>query len=128
MLFEGQKMSESADSCLENEIWQKRLLISFQEDLGLSVDISFDGTTYVLESDEFEMSVQIDGEDLVILNFEVFNKAEGLGGKILGVIHEFADNYGLNVTARKVKEEAEGFWQKQGYLPGSEGENWYRTE
>lgn len=84
----------------------------------------YDGT-YEIDTDDLKLSFTFDPDTFVILNIEVSRARRGLGREVVEAIHSYADEYKLQVEARKVKDGATGFWKALGYEQGTDEEDTY---
>jgi hypothetical protein len=94
--------------------------------LGTHVPFTDCDGTYIADGDDYTLSIAIADDTLEILNIETHG-ARRMGSDIVTAIHSVADDYELEVMAKKVQSSAIGFWTKMGYEEGSENGVYHRT-
>jgi hypothetical protein len=82
------------------------------------------GDTHLCGCDRFDLSFVVASESFEIRNIE--SRQQGLGARIIGAIHEFCDEHGLEVSASNVLDTAISFWRKMGYEEGSTAGEYFR--
>jgi GNAT superfamily N-acetyltransferase len=84
------------------------------------------------DSDRLRLLLLVREDEVVIRNIRVGSlfQDRGIGKRVIGAIHECADELGLPVVADRVEDSAVGFWQRMGYEPrpqAGEGEQYIRS-
>lgn len=82
--------------------------------------------TYEIDCDAFYLTFVLDDEQLEIRNIDTHGN-NGLGSKIISVLHEYSDEQGIAIVASNVRAEAQEFWRKMGYEEGSNHNEFYRA-
>jgi hypothetical protein len=82
------------------------------------------GDTHLCENDHFDLSFVLSGDVFEIRNIEC--RRPGLGRRIIGAIHGFCDDRGLEAQASNVLDTAVIFWRKMGYEEGAKEGEYFR--
>lgn len=91
------------------------------------MSITHERDTLEIEGNSFFLALGTgEGKVLVIRNIEARTN-NGTGRTIIAALHEYADMLDLDVVASKVRDTAQGFWEKMGYQQGSDGEYFRMT-
>jgi len=106
------------EAALQQEISGRLLGQYFDQEPTHTTD---DGTHY-LETNTLSLAYTVDEDELGILNIEAFEKDAGVGGELLDVLHQIAEDKSLQVRAYKVLDSAIDFWEQHGYELESEDE------
>lgn len=109
----------------KNESPAEDLLEMLSRNLGAEVSIESVGTTYEIDAEDISLSFTLD-DDIEIRNIDTRGNT-GSGSRVLNLIHSFADEHGLAVTASNVRDDATGFWEKMGYQEGSIDGEYFRA-
>lgn len=94
--------------------------------LGEPVSIECVGGTYEIEVDNLTLTFVVDDSLFEIRLIDTHGNS-GLGSQVLDVVHNYADENGLDVIASNVVDEARGFWESNYYQEGEEENQFYRV-
>jgi hypothetical protein len=90
--------------------------------------IESDGNDHLIDCDDFEIAITInEGENSLQIRKIDVRSNQGLGSKLVKMIHSFADEHRLTVTAVMVAESSAGFFRNMGYEEGSEAGEFFRA-
>ena len=94
----------------------KTIEVLLQEDVTYD---EIDETSYI-ETDSLQLSYTNNGDVLEIRNIEVTHPGSGTGTMVLQALTHYAESKGLDIIASNVKDDAQGFWEQNGFHEGSE--------
>lgn len=98
----------------------QRFVGTLSDVMGGNFEVETIDDTHTIDADTFRLDFTLDKDSFEIRNIE--SRAQGAGSRVVEVIHDFCDMYGLDVRASNVKDTARGFWLKMGYEEGEEGQ------
>lgn len=102
------------------------LVDALAEVAGEECSVTYDGETYEVDADNFNLSFTVDADEG---RFEIRNiEAPGLGRALVEAIHVYADEQGYEVVASTVREDATGFWEKMGYEESETPGEYFRPQ
>jgi hypothetical protein len=96
------------------------------ETTGEQLPIEYIDGTYEIEANRFTLTFTNEDNVFEIRSIDVRGN-EGLGSKIVTVIHDYADECGLEVIASNVLGAAKGLWEKMGYQAGEAEDEYFRV-
>jgi hypothetical protein len=122
--MESYKESENQEEITDEKVID--LINAFSERLGNSFSVEYDNGTYEIEADDFVLTFTVNDEEFEIRNIDTRGNL-GVGSEVIAIIHDYADNHGLEVIASNVLDTAIGFWEKMGYQEGSNESEYFRA-
>jgi GNAT superfamily N-acetyltransferase len=93
---------------------------------GEQLPVEYIDGTYQIEVENFTLTFTCEDKIFEVRSIDVRGN-QGLGHQIVSTIHNYADEYGLEVIASNVQDTARGFWEKMGYQEGEIEDEYFRV-
>ena len=104
------------------------LATSIEEHTGIdAAPVWYDDGIIEVDSGIFMLKCELCGNNLVVCEIDVqrYHQGDNLGRALVMAFCQICREFRLVPAAREVQPEAEGFWNKLGFRPCADGDDYY---